>query len=102
MIEKAYVIQHIKDLSHIPQDANRIYCGSEYCIKAFPSNFSTFIKKIKEVYPLSLLTPPIIESELDLFYQYFNMFQSLASNNDEIIVNDFGTLEYLTKNKKGD
>jgi len=100
LIEKAYVTNNIKDLTSLPEDANRIYSGSEYCIKAFPTNFTKLIKEVKKQKPLSLLTPPIIESELPLFYKYFAIFENFASEEDELIINDWGILHYVTKNKK--
>lgn len=102
MIEKAYFLKNLSELRKLPTDADRLYIGSDYCIKALPKNFEYFLIKIKSYYPVTLLTPPILESELKIFENYMNIFLKYAGCNDEIIFNDMGALYFVSTLRKKD
>lgn len=100
MIEKAYVINSLEDLSLLPKDCNRVYIGSEYCVKAFPVHLEKLIKESKKLMPISLLTPPLLESELANLFKYLNIFEKFASREDELVINDWGVIAYITSNER--
>ncbi|MCX7990682.1 MAG: hypothetical protein N2999_01405 [Proteobacteria bacterium] len=96
MTERAYFIEDKQAFSLLPKTADRIYTGSDYCIKAFPKYFSSFLKLLKKTAPVSLLIPPLLESEIKLFHKYLEKFTDLANEEDEIICNDLGALKVLS------
>lgn len=100
MIEKAYLVKHANDLKNLPIDANRIYLGSEHCIKAFPYNFNNLLNNSRKRLPVSVVFPPILESETKLFFKYLGIVETHFNANDELILNDWGTLYYIHKTKK--
>lgn len=100
MIEKAYVINNLEDLSLLPRDSNRVYIGSEYCVKAFPLQLEKIIKESKKLMPISLITPPLLECELNTFFKYLHFFEMVASKDDELIINDWGVMGYVTSNEQ--
>lgn len=96
MIEKAYFIKSSVSLSFFPSDAKRIYLGSDYCIKAFPSKFGFLLSLAKISFPVTLLIPPLLESELKIFDKYLKIFLEFADSEDEIIFNDLGALKIVS------
>ncbi len=102
MIEHAYFIKNISDLRLVPNNAGRIYLGSDFCIKAYPKTFSDLIKRTKERYPVSVLIPPVLEMELALMERYINILKELMERDDEIIFNDLGCLFYFINNFKNE
>ncbi len=100
MIEHAYFVKNISRLSSLPDNTSRIYLGSDFCIKAYPKNFRTLVEEVKSRYHVSLLMPPILESELKLMERYLTLFTELAEKDDEIIFNDLGGLFFFRKNYK--
>ncbi len=99
MVEKAYFVKNLKALSKVPHDANIIYIGSEYCLKAFPACYYEIIKRCKKNYKIGILTPPLVESDIKRFIQLFSKTKELLNDVFEIIVNDWGVLNYLQENK---
>lgn len=100
MKEKAYLVKNLRDLNLLPKDASRLYIGSEYCVKAYPKQFKYLLNKIRTLgMPFSLLTPPVIESELPLFFKILEIFEEVATNSSEVIFNDWGVLNFINKNK---
>lgn len=101
MKEVAYFLKDISELNRLPQETQRLYIGSESCIRAFPKSFKEQLEFLESKdYSLSLLTPPIIESELPHFYKILEDFEKIAKEDSEVIINDWGILEYLRRNKK--
>lgn len=100
MTQQAYFINHTSHLLSLPKSTGRIYTGSDYCIKAFPRNFRFLLLNIKKSFPVTLLIPPVLESELTLLEKYLEVFISLAEENDEIICNDLGMLKVISSMNK--
>ncbi len=98
MLEKAYYIQNLEDVESLPKEAERVYVGSEYCVNAFPDDFNSLLTAAK-IYPISMLTPPVLESDIPSFNLILNAFETFARNDDEIIINDWGLFSQL-RNKK--
>lgn len=94
MIEKAYFIRDLADLKAVTS-VDRVYIGSDHCIKAFPDKFNFLINKLKLSFKINLLIPPILESELSLLEKYLKMFINIADEDDEIILNDLGALKLV-------
>ena len=99
MVEKAYLVNDLKTLSNIPDNANVIYIGSEYCLKAFPSYYYEIIKKCEKKYKIGILTPPLLESDRKRFMQIFSKTIEIIGDSFDIIVNDWGVLNYLQEYK---
>lgn len=98
VVEKAYLIESLKDLEKLPKDANRVYVGSEYCIKTLPEDFENIVIECAKSYPVSFLTPPLLESDLPIFFKYFEKLKKILQKPFEVIANDWGILYWLSKN----
>lgn len=99
MIEKSYFIKNLRDLSILPEEANRIYFGSEYCIRAMNKNYLDILKKAEKKYKISLLLPPILESEIYDVLEVIEQTKKNLENSYEIVINDWGLLHFLSKNR---
>lgn len=99
MIEKSYFIYDIEALNNLPEDVRRIYVGSEYCIRAIPKNYIEIINRAKENYKITLILPPLLESEIDKALEIINKVRKNLDNPFEIVINDWGLLYLLSKEK---
>jgi len=99
VVEKAYFVKNLNSLSIVPHNANVIYIGSEYCLKAFPSHYYEIIKKCNKEFKIGILTPPLLESDRKRFIQIFTKTTEILNAGFEVIVNDWGVLNYLQEYK---
>jgi hypothetical protein len=73
--------------------------GSEYCLKAVPNNYLEIINKAKKKYALTLLLPPLLESEIDSALQLIDDIKESLRFPFEIVINDWGLLYELSKKR---
>ncbi|MCX7770726.1 MAG: hypothetical protein N2202_06555 [Proteobacteria bacterium] len=99
MIEKSYFIQSLKDITLLPDDAKRVYIGSEHCINAFPEDYAEIINQIEKKYQFSLLLPPLLDDEVDRALGIIDKTIKSVSISFEIVINDWGLLQVLSKKK---
>lgn len=99
MIEKSYFIKNLIDLSFLPKEAVRIYVGSEYCIRAMSNNYLEVLKRAQTKYKISLLLPPLLESEIDEALKIIEKTKKNLNDSFEIVINDWGLLHVLSKNR---
>lgn len=99
MIEKSYFIKNLRDLSVLPVETKRVYFGSEYCIRAVNKNYLEVLKKAEKKYKISLLLPPLLESEIDNALKIIDQTKKNLNNLFEVVINDWGLLHLLSKNR---
>lgn len=97
MVENAYFVSNIQEISQLPDDCDIVYLGSEYCIKAYPTDLTGLIKEVEKKYKFSVIIPPILESDLDVFHKILKRVIQASKKSFEIVINDWGILYKLYK-----
>ena len=98
-MEKAIIINRIKDLKHWDKKYSRIYLGNEFCSRLLPEKeeIDDILKIIKkEKLGLTLLTGQVDSQGLKIIrkiVKYLAKEQIL----EEVVINDYGILNYLRR-----
>ena len=98
-MEKAIIINRIKDFKHWDKKYSRIYLGNEFCSRLLPEKEEIdYILKIikKEKLGLTLLTGQVDSQGLKIIrkiVKYLAKEQIL----EEVVINDYGILNYLRR-----
>jgi len=104
-MEKAIQITSLKNLKYFQKDKyHRLYWGVEFCQNLIPALTDT--EKILRFAQdnslnLSFVSPFVTERGLNRLKEIFSWLKKRRINNLEIVVNDWGVLEYLNRGFKG-
>jgi len=101
-MEKCVLINGINQLKNTELDKyGRVYFGNEFCSRLFPS-ISDFVKAINIFLKKEIKYTLVMPYGDDIFIEKFcKLIKTLKERNIkcEIVINNFGCLEYLLKNK---